>query len=85
MSDVAEVLNSVGPDPLLGAFVRLLTPPLRHVYAVLFRVGIVVVDDYSAASGARRVISLRALSDARMSSSGASADSAPATAVASKA
>lgn len=87
MSDVSDVLSSVGPDPLLTAFVRLLTPPLRHVYAVLLRAGIiiVVVDDYSSPLTVTRVIRRRALSDARASSSGASADARVATAVASSA
>lgn len=44
MSDTSEVLSRVGPDPLLTAFVRLLTPPLREIYAVLVRAGIIVVD-----------------------------------------
>ncbi len=42
---MAEFLRSVGHDPLLTVSVRLLTPPLREAYAVLVRVGVLVVDD----------------------------------------
>lgn len=42
---MSELLRGVGRDPLLMAGVRLLTPPLREVYAILLRAGILVVDD----------------------------------------
>jgi hypothetical protein len=42
---MSEPLRSVGHDPLLMAGVRLLTPPLREVYAVLVQAGIVNVVD----------------------------------------
>lgn len=42
---MSELLRSVGHGPLLMAGVRLLTPPLREIYAVLVRAGIVNVDD----------------------------------------
>ncbi|MGB8500927.1 Rv1535 domain-containing protein [Mycobacterium sp.] len=42
---MSELLRSVGHDPLLMVGVRLLTPPLREVYAVLARAGILVVED----------------------------------------
>ena len=42
---MSELLRSVGHDPLLMAGVRLLTPPLREIYAVLVQAGIVNVDD----------------------------------------
>lgn len=34
-----------GPDAVVGAVVKLLTPPLCELYAVLMRVGVVVVLD----------------------------------------
>jgi hypothetical protein len=40
-----DPIPTVGPDALVGAVVRLLTPPLYELYAVLMRAGIVVVDD----------------------------------------
>lgn len=42
---MAEFLRSVGHDPLLTVGVRLLTPPLREVYAVLVRAGVLIVED----------------------------------------
>ena len=42
---MSELLRSVGHDPLLAVGVRLLTPPLREIYAVLVQAGIVNVDD----------------------------------------
>ena len=42
---MSELLRSVGHDPLLMAGVRLLTPPLREVYAILVQAGVVNVDD----------------------------------------
>ena len=42
---VTDVLRFTGPDALVMAGVRLLTPPVREIYAVLVRAGIVVVDD----------------------------------------
>ena len=42
---MSELLRSVGHDPLLMAGVRLLTPPIREVYAVLVRAGILIVEE----------------------------------------
>ncbi len=42
---MSELLRSVGHDPLLTLGVRLLTPPLREVYAVLVRTGILIVEE----------------------------------------
>ena len=42
---VSEFLRGVGHDPLIMVGVRLLTPPLREIYAVLMQAGIMVVDD----------------------------------------
>ena len=41
----AHFLRSLGHDPRIMAGVRLFTPPIREIYAVLIQVGIVVVDD----------------------------------------
>ena len=42
---VGDYVRSAGPDALIMVGVRLLTPPLREIYAVLVNVGLVVVDD----------------------------------------
>jgi hypothetical protein len=42
---MSELLRGVGHDPLLVAGVRLLTPPLREIYAVLLRAGIIAVEE----------------------------------------
>ncbi|MEU5841368.1 hypothetical protein [Rhodococcus sp. NPDC047139] len=42
---MANPVSRAGPDLVLGAVVRILTPPLCQVYAVLIRAGVVVVDD----------------------------------------
>lgn len=42
---MADYVRSTGPDALIMVGVRLLTPPLREIYALLVNVGIVVVDD----------------------------------------
>ncbi|AFM17025.1 hypothetical protein Mycch_2248 [Mycolicibacterium chubuense NBB4] len=42
---MSELLRSVGHDPLLTLGGRLLTPPLREVYAILMRAGVLVVED----------------------------------------
>ncbi len=34
-----------GPDAVVSAVVRILTPPLCQLYAVLMRVGVIAVDD----------------------------------------
>lgn len=39
---------AVGPDAVVGAVVRLLTPPLCELYAVLMRAGVVVGDNRPA-------------------------------------
>lgn len=38
-------MTVAGPDAVVGAVVRLLTPPLCEVYALLMCVGVVVVVD----------------------------------------
>lgn len=40
---MSDFVRSAGPDTLIMAGVRLLTPPLREIYAVLLQVGIVDV------------------------------------------
>jgi hypothetical protein len=43
---MGSFLSGLGQDALLGGAVRVLTPPLCDLYAVLVRVGIVeIVDD----------------------------------------
>ncbi|MFZ0834001.1 MAG: Rv1535 domain-containing protein [Mycobacterium sp.] len=42
---MTDFLRGVGHDPLLMAGVRLLTPPLREVYAVLVRAGIIIIEE----------------------------------------
>lgn len=43
---MSNPLTITGPDAVLGAVVRLLTPPLCELYALLMRaVVVVVVDD----------------------------------------
>ncbi|WP_326545686.1 Rv1535 domain-containing protein [Mycolicibacterium sp. ND9-15] len=42
---MTDVSRSVGPEALLDAGVRLLTPPLREIYALLVRVGVLTIDD----------------------------------------
>ncbi|WP_407984084.1 Rv1535 domain-containing protein [Prescottella defluvii] len=44
LSAVASALAPSRTDPLTGAVAAVLTPPLRHAYAVLLRVGVLVVD-----------------------------------------
>ncbi|MEE2056227.1 hypothetical protein [Rhodococcus artemisiae] len=34
-----------GPDAVVGAVVRVLTPPLCELYALLMRTGVLIVDD----------------------------------------
>lgn len=34
-----------GPDAVMGAVVRILTPPLCELYALLMRAGVLVVDE----------------------------------------
>jgi hypothetical protein len=40
----AVTQNNVGSDPLVDTFARLLSIPLRQVYAVLWRVGLIEVS-----------------------------------------
>ncbi|MFL1593782.1 hypothetical protein NQ854_12930 [Rhodococcus ruber] len=40
---MSNPMVAVGPDAVVGAVVRLLTPPLCELYAVLMRAGVVVV------------------------------------------
>ena len=42
---VNQALRISGPDALVMVGVRLLTPPVREIYALLVQAGIVVVDD----------------------------------------
>ncbi|MFD5810431.1 MULTISPECIES: hypothetical protein [Rhodococcus] len=42
---MSNPMAAVGPDAVVGAVVRLLTPPLCELYAVLMRAGVVVVVD----------------------------------------
>ncbi|MDV6296229.1 hypothetical protein [Rhodococcus aetherivorans] len=42
---MSNPMAAVGPDVVVGAVVRLLTPPLCELYAVLMRAGVVVVVD----------------------------------------
>ncbi len=42
---MTEALRLSGPDALVMVGVRLLTPPVREIYALLVQAGIVVVDD----------------------------------------
>ncbi|UUO02931.1 Rv1535 domain-containing protein [Mycolicibacterium novocastrense] len=42
MSDFAR---SIGPGTLIDTGARLLTPPLREIYALLVRVGVLTIDD----------------------------------------
>lgn len=42
---VDDVLRRTGPDALIAVGVRLLTPPVQHLYALLLRAGVVVLDD----------------------------------------
>lgn len=42
---MSEIPRSVGPDALIHSGVRLLTPPLREVYTLLVRVGLLKIDD----------------------------------------
>ncbi|MEV6137077.1 Rv1535 domain-containing protein [Nocardia sp. NPDC051990] len=35
----------VGPDPLTGALTEVLTVPLRELYAVLWRLGVIEIVD----------------------------------------
>jgi len=42
---MSDFVRSAGPDTIIMAGVRLLTPPLREIYAVLVRAGIVIIDD----------------------------------------
>jgi hypothetical protein len=42
---VEDFGRSFGGDNLIQAGVHLLTPPLREIYAVLVRVGVLVVEE----------------------------------------
>jgi hypothetical protein len=42
---VSDFVRSVGHDPLIVVGVRLLTPAVREIYAILLQAGILVVDD----------------------------------------
>ncbi|WP_350317251.1 MULTISPECIES: Rv1535 domain-containing protein [Prescottella] len=44
LSAFASAVRPSGPDPLTGVVTSVLTPPLRHAYAVLLRTGVLVVD-----------------------------------------
>ncbi|MFD2155914.1 Rv1535 domain-containing protein [Rhodococcus jostii] len=48
LSSVAQTavgVFSAAGDPLTGAVTRVLTPPLREVYAVLLRAGVIEIVD----------------------------------------
>jgi hypothetical protein len=45
VAGVAGLSVSIGPDPLTDAVSGLLTVPLRELYAVLWRVGVVEIED----------------------------------------
>ncbi|WP_442928521.1 Rv1535 domain-containing protein [Mycobacterium sp. JS623] len=45
VTGVAGFSVSNGPDPLTDAVTRLLTVPFRELYAVLWRAGVVEIDD----------------------------------------
>ncbi|WP_374193333.1 Rv1535 domain-containing protein [Mycolicibacterium sp. S2-37] len=40
---MADLLAGLGQDALLGGAVRVLTPPIREIYAVLVRAGVIVI------------------------------------------
>jgi hypothetical protein len=42
---VSEPTSGPRADPLTGAITELLAVPLRELYAVLWRVGVVKIDD----------------------------------------
>ncbi|WP_272865729.1 hypothetical protein [Mycolicibacterium austroafricanum] len=42
---MSDVLRDFGTDNLVDAGVRLLTPAIEHVYTVLVRAGVLVIDD----------------------------------------
>jgi hypothetical protein len=42
---MTDVIRLTGPDILLDAGARLLTPAVREIYAVLVNAGIVIVED----------------------------------------
>ncbi|MGW5520759.1 Rv1535 domain-containing protein [Gordonia sp. NPDC003950] len=42
---MTEITRSLGHDALVDSGVRLLTPALEHVYAVLVRVGVLSIDE----------------------------------------
>jgi hypothetical protein len=45
VTDVAGLSVSIGPDPLTDTVAGLLAAPLRELYAVLWRAGVVEIDD----------------------------------------
>ena len=52
LSAVAGLSVSIGPDPLTDAVTEVLTVPLRELYAVLWRVGLVDIEEGSPRSRA---------------------------------
>ncbi len=42
---MSELAGAMSPNPLLSTGVRLLTPPIRELYALLVRAGVLVIDD----------------------------------------
>ncbi|MDY6872238.1 MAG: hypothetical protein SV966_17715 [Actinomycetota bacterium] len=42
---LAGLVRSGGQDALLGGAVQVLTPPLREIYTVLVRAGVLVIID----------------------------------------
>ena len=45
VAGVAGLTVSIGPDPFTDVVTGVLTVPLRELYAVLWRVGVVEIDD----------------------------------------
>lgn len=42
---MTDVLRNMSPDSLVESGVKILTPAIEHVYAVLVRVGVLAVDE----------------------------------------
>lgn len=42
---MSEITRAMHPDTLLSTGVQLLTPPIRELYALLVRAGVLVIDD----------------------------------------
>ena len=42
---MADFMRNADSDPLIRAGVLLLTPPLREIYAILVRAGVLSIED----------------------------------------